>query len=678
MSENQKNIVIGTAGHVDHGKTALVKALTGIDTDRLKEEKERGMTIEPGFAHLKLPSGKIVSLVDVPGHEKFIRNMLRGISEVDAVLLIVAADDGVMPQTREHLDILRLLGIERGLIVISKIDLVDQEVLDMSIADVTEVVQGTFLEDSPLFPCSSKTGKGIEELKGGIEHLVRATSGKNRDGRFRLPIDRVFTLPGYGTIVTGTIVSGKISRGEEVELCPLGIQTTVRYVQSHNQFIEEASAGDRVGLNLPHIKVDQVERGMVLSEPRSLARSYLLNGEFFYLNSHAKPLQNGAKVKLYSGTSEVVARMVFMEKERLHPGEKAYVQFRLAHPLSLCPYDHYIIRSLSPIATLGGGVLFDVKPPKYRPCHHRDTVQNLELLKQKENRKALELFIKKERYKPLFLVDLSKRLGVSSFEMERICESLREDGLIFIWEGQAVFHKNAYHALRKETLETLQRFHEKNPLLDSAPLDEIRCKIAPSLDPHLFQKVLEGLQQEGRIDSHKGRVGLSGYQKKLDPCQRMIYERLDALCKEYRFRPLPLNVLRKIKETHGEKRVEAIIKVMIREGRLVQLNNYRLIHSESLEEIKRILREWIREKGKVVLGEAIKVLGIGRTQTQPIFDYLDSVRFTMRVGDYRILHPLSERTEGNETPAPSKGEVPRREPDAEGSQVSQDVVKQEP
>lgn len=642
MNENQKNIVIGTAGHVDHGKTALVKVLTGIDTDRLKEEKERGMTIEPGFAYLKLPSGKVVSIVDVPGHEKFIRNMLRGISEVDAVLLVVAADDGVMPQTREHLDILRLLGIEHGLIILSKIDLVDKEIVDMAKEDIAVLVRGTFLEAAPLLLCSSKTGEGIEDIKRSIENLLHEIQGKNREGVFRLPIDRVFTLIGYGTVVTGTIVSGKVSQGEEIEICPLGIRSSVRYIQAHNQFVNEAFAGQRVGINLPNVKIEIVKRGMVITEPNSLLPSYIINGKFHYLKSNAKPFTNGTKVKFYSGTSEVIAKIILVGEEKLLPGENSFVQLRLANKLSPCPYDRFVIRSLSPMITIGGGTILEVNSPKYKP-HLSDIIQKLVLLEQGKNHEAIEMFIRKERYRPVSLLELSKRLGLPQSEIESVCQWLMQENRIFIWEEKAVFHKNSYENMQEETLEQLRKFHEKHPLRDGASSDEIRSKISPFVDLRLFENVLQKLQKDGLIVIHKGKIKLTGFQKRLSPEQQMIYERLDGLCKWYGFRPMPMNVFNRIKNQYGEKEVEGVVKLMIGEGRLVKLNNRRLIHSEAIEEIKKIVKRHIEQRGQIALGESMEVLGVGRTQTQPIFDYLDSIRFTMRIRDYRVLHKSMAR-----------------------------------
>jgi len=648
MNENQKNIVIGTAGHVDHGKTALVKALTGIDTDRLKEEKERGMTIEPGFAHLKLPSGLIVSVVDVPGHEKFIKNMLRGISGIDIVILVIAADDGVMPQTREHLDILKLLNIRYGLIVISKVDLVDKVIIQMATEEVRNLIQGTFLENAPLISFSAKTGQGIEEINRAIEEISIPVVEKDREGLFRLPIDRVFTMAGYGTIVTGTIASGKVGKGDAIEIYPLGMITSARNIQIHNQWVNEAIAGQRVGLNLPNVKVEELERGMVLGEPHSLISTHLINARFQYLKSNKYPLNNRMKVKFYTGTSEVIGRMVFMNTEKLHPGETCFVQFRLKDRVSPLPYDRYIIRTLSPMNTIGGGVVLENNPKKFRFLQS-EQIEHLRVLEGGVNHERVEALIRKERFRPVSLTELAKRLCLTKSEIEEAYTHLSKEGRILLMEDDSVIHRESYDQLKTEVLERINDFHESHPNLKDASQEEIWSKISPQLNRRLYETILQELYNEGKINIKKGRVKIAGFQAKLSEKQKHIYDQLDGVCKWYRFRPLPLNVLKRIKDRHGEKEVEFILKMMIGEGRLIKLNNHRLIHSESIEEIKRILKEHIEKRGQVVLGESMEVLGVGRTQTQPIFDYLDSIRFTMRIGDYRVLYKRIEGKKNHQT-----------------------------
>ncbi len=644
MSENLKSIVIGTAGHVDHGKTALVKALTGIDTDRLKEEKERGMTIEPGFAYLNLPSGRVVSVVDVPGHERFIKNMLRGISGVDVALLVVAADDGVMPQTREHLDILKLLNIQHGLAVLSKVDLVDEETLLMAIEEVRHLVQGSFLEGSATLPCSAQTGQGIEKIIQTIDHLIDRVIERNQGGIFRLPIDRVFTMTGYGTVVTGTIASGKIKKGDTVQVYPIGKTTMVRNIQIHNQWVHEADAGQRVGLNLPNMKVEEIERGMVLSEPQALTSTHLMNAKFQYLKSNATPLSNGIRIKFYSGTTEVIGRMVLMEKDSLLPGEECFVQFRLEKRISLLPYDRYIVRTLSPTLTIGGGFILEIQPKKYS-IRRSQSIDYLKILEERNLHEAIEILAKREKDQPLRVIDLARSTGLDQEEVAKKCDDLtKEQRLVWIGEG-ALIHIDSFRDLKKELLERLREFHEKNPDLKDASQEEMRSKMSPRLDQKLFEEILQKLQEEGKIQIRQGRVKLFGFQQSLNAKQKTVYNELDRLCKESGFRPLPMNLLNETKSRHGEKEVEQVLKVMINEGRLVKLNNGRLVHSESIEKIKKMLKEHITKKGQVTLAESVELLGVGRTQGQPIFEYLDAIRFTMRIGDHRVLYKSVAREE---------------------------------
>jgi selenocysteine-specific elongation factor len=643
MDGDRNNIVIGTAGHVDHGKTALVKVLTGIDTDRLKEEKDRGMTIEPGFAYMELRSGKLVSIVDVPGHERFIKNMLRGISGVDIALLVVASDDGVMPQTREHLDILRLLNVRCGLVVLSKVDLVDDEVIRMAAEEVESLVRGTFLEDAPVVPFSARTGQGIEEITRSIENIAEQVVEKDRDGVFRLPIDRVFTMAGYGTIVTGTIASGSVRKGDHVQVYPTGETTTVRNIQSSNRWINEATAGRRVGLNLHNIRVEDLKRGFVLGEPRSLASAHLINAKFQYLRSNPRPLANRTKVRFYSGTSEVVARIIFVDKEKLHPGESCFVQFRLEDKVTLLPYDRYVIRSLSPMSTIGGGIVLEINPRKYRSIQ-AEAAHHLEVLERRIGHEMFEALTKKERFGPIRLSEAAKRLRLTQAEVESACNHLLGEGRILLVEDGSVIHAESRARLKRETIEKIDDFHEGHPNVRDTSQEEIRCKISPLFDRRLYEAILLELKNERKIEIQKGRIKAAGFQVTLSEKQQKIYEHVDGVCRAYLLRPMPSPDLKEVGERYGEKEVEAIVGLMIGERRLIKLNNQRLIHSEAIEEVKRRLKEHIGKKGRFVLGDSMEVLGLGRTQVQPILEYLDAIRFTMRIGDFRVLHKDVERS----------------------------------
>jgi len=637
MNLLQKNIVVGTAGHVDHGKTTLVKCLTGIDTDRLKEEKERGMTIEPGFAYLKLPSGSVVSIVDVPGHERFIKNLLRGISGVDIAILVVAADDGVMPQTHEHLDILKILNIQHGLIVISKIDLVDEELVNMSLDEVKDLVKNTFFENAPIRTFSAKTGEGITEIQYAIEEISKQVIDKDIDDIFRMPIDRIFTIPGFGTIVTGTIASGKVRSGDTIEIYPTGKTTSIRNIQIHNQWINESIKGHRVGINLAGIKPNELSRGMVLGKPQSMISTHIINAQFHYLQSNKNHLSDRIKVRFYSGTSEVVGRMVFIDKKRLEPGETCFVQLRLEEKITPLPYDRYVIRTLSPMKTIGGGVILEINPRKYRPINTM-LAEHLLSLEKRNIGKMIETFIIKERYKTVGLSEIVEKIRIPKEEARDSWERMVKEGSIVLIENDFAIHKEHYNYLKDTILEKIKEYHTNNPHINDISQEDIRSKISLSLNQRLYETILDRLKNEKKIEINQGRIKIAGFRPALNDKQKRIYQYLDKICRDYHFRPLPLNVFANIKERFGEKEVETVLRAMIAERKLIRLNNDRLMHSQAVDEVKMKLRDYIVKNGKVTIAEFVSVIGVGRTQIQPIFDYLDSIRFTIRIGDYRVLY----------------------------------------
>ena len=361
-----KQVVMGTAGHIDHGKTQLIKTLTGIDTDRLKEEKERGITIDLGFAHLTYEDGTEVGVIDVPGHERFVRNMLAGVGGIDLVMLVIAADEGVMPQTREHLAICQLLRVKEGLVALTKADLVDEDWLELVSEDTREFLKGTFLEGKPIVPVSAKTGQGIDELKRVLQALVARVPPKQLEGKFRLPVDRVFTIRGFGTVVTGTLFSGTIRVEDRIEIYPKGIEAKIRGLQVHNASVPEAVAGQRTAINLQGIDKVELERGDVLGHPGEFAPTFMLDAVLQHLSDAPRPLRHRARVRLHVGTSEIMGRVILLDRDELAPGEEAYVQLRLEEPAIVLPRDRFVIRSYSPVQTIGGGMLLDAQPAKHR------------------------------------------------------------------------------------------------------------------------------------------------------------------------------------------------------------------------------------------------------------------------------------------------------------------------
>ncbi len=359
-----REIVLGTAGHVDHGKTSLIKALTGIDTDRLKEEKKRGITIELGFAFLDLPCGHRIGIVDVPGHEKFVKNMVAGVTGMDLLAFVIAADEGIMPQTREHFEICRLLGVEKGLVILTKIDMVDEEWLELVEDEVREFCVGSFLEDAPILRVSSTTGEGIPDVLQVLDDFVRSHDFSDSLGPFRLPVDRVFAMKGFGAVVTGTSISGRIALGDELRFYPGELMTKVRGIQVHSKSVDQVEAGHRTAINLQGVDVEQIDRGMVAAPPGTLKPNYMLDCRFLYLASNTKPLKHRTRVRVHLGTDEIIGRISILEHDEVKPGEETGVQLLLERPVAVWPGDRYVIRSYSPVATIGGGRVLDNLSPK--------------------------------------------------------------------------------------------------------------------------------------------------------------------------------------------------------------------------------------------------------------------------------------------------------------------------
>ncbi len=636
---NPKHIVVGTAGHVDHGKTALVRAMTGVYTDRLKEERERGISIEVGFAPYRLSSGQLISIIDVPGHERFVKNMLRGISGVDIALLVIAADDGPMPQTREHLDILGLLNIKEGLVVITKVDLVDDELLELATEEIMTLLKGTFPENTVPIYFSSETGQGLSEIKKALEEACNRVKEKHRAEGFRLPIDRVFTAAGYGTVVTGTIASGKIKEGDEVEIYPSDTTIKVRSIQVHNQQVKKAKAGQRVGIKLSRVRPSLLGRGIVLGEPGSLIPTHLINALFQYLNSNRRgSLKNKVRVRVYSGTSEVVGRMVFMDREELLPGDNCFVQFRLEERLAPVPFDKYIVRSLSPVSTIGGGDILEVNPRKYRK-YDPELIRYLGLLERRNNHEVLEWLVKKGGYEPALSGQLGQKIGLKGVEVDRICTNLTEKKILIPIDDESVIHTERYETLRKKIIKKLKLFHRDNPLQMAMPNGALRTKVSLKLDLGLFEYVLGGLSRERIIEVESGGVRLADRQIRLTSKQNSIVNRVDAICRASGFRSVGRSKTKEVFDSRSKQEIAAILKFMALENQVVKLKDGRLIHADNMEKIKNLVKEHIQSRGKITPQGCRVLLDVGRDIYIPILEYLDDIKFTMRIGNHRVLHP---------------------------------------
>ncbi len=635
---DQKTVILGTAGHIDHGKTTLIKALTGIDTDRLKEEKARGITIELGFAHMDLSSGRRIGVIDVPGHERFVKNMVAGAMGVDLVALVIAADEGVMPQTREHLEICQLLGIKRGLVVLTKIDMVEDDWLEMVREDVIDFLKGTFLEGCPVVAVSSVTGQGLDEFLQTIDSMVAEIQPRAPSGPYRLPVDRVFTIKGFGTVVTGTSISGRLAVGDEVQIYPKGISARIRGIQVHGKDCSEARPGLRTALNLQGIYKDQLDRGDVVAIPGSLHPSYLLDLSFLYLSSTERPLKYRSPVRFHVGTAEVIGRILFQGEEIL-PGQHAYIQVKLDEPVAVLPGDHYVIRSYSPIRTIGGGEVLHPLPRK-RKRTRPDLWQELEILDKGGPADLISYHLRHAGTRGLNISELAIRTGLYGKTLERELNRAVSSGLVIKLDTDktALLHGDIYKSLRESLISHLESYHREKPLAPGLSKEELRSKIMSSWSPpKLFQRLLADLVKSGEAVQEKDMVRLAGHRVALGDEDGRIRSEIEKIFRDAGLQPPSQNqVMEKFSSFSGS--VREIIDLMVAEGTLVRLKEGLYFHKDAVERARSIVVDFIREHGQMGVSDFRKIAGgISRKYMIPLLEYLDNQRVTIRVGDKRRL-----------------------------------------
>jgi selenocysteine-specific elongation factor len=627
-----KRVILGTAGHIDHGKTELVKALTGIDTDRLKEEKQRGISIELGFAFLDLGPDVRMGVIDVPGHEKFVRQMVAGSGGIDLAGLVVALDEGVMPQTVEHLDILCLLGVDKGIVVLTKADLVDDELAMLAEEDVLDLVKGTFLESAPMVKVSSRTGEGIETLRSLLTGLAKQTADKPVHGLFRLPVDRVFTLKGHGTIVTGTLISGSISVGDEVEILPRGIRSSVRSLESHNKSEEKAFPGERVAVNLRGLEQTEVKRGDMITHPGEFKPSFILDVRLRALPRSSIPLTNRRKVKLHHYTSEVEALVVLPDMEVLEPGKESVAQIRSLEPIAASTGDRFVIRALSPSITLGGGVIINPRGVKLKA---RSTKSFLETSHGDESSIVASLIrsggpsgiSKKE------LVGLS---GLSNNKLDKVLEKLRNGKIIIRFDAveNRMIHKDFYAVVRKKLLDKLQAFHAANPTKDGMSKQELRSTLPG--DDKLYRHILDELMSLNQVIVKGDTARASSHEVHLKSDEEDVKQRLLRMISEGRNAPPILKEL--ITASNADvKTVRNLLNLLEREGKIRKVKEDIYFSIETINDIKQKLYEFLQGEGTVSPSKFGELTGSSRKYNIPLLEYFDRERFTIRVGDQRVL-----------------------------------------
>lgn len=630
-------VVVGTAGHVDHGKTVLVKALTGVDTDRLKEEKERGISIELGFAPLTLPNGVRLGLVDVPGHERFIRQMLAGAGGVDVAMLVVAADEGVMPQTREHLDIINLLGVKSGVLVITKCDLVDQDWLEMVKEEVRELVRGTVLEEAPLVSVSAVTGQGLGELISALQEVVSRTEPKPASGVVRMPVDRVFSKAGFGTIVTGTLWSGKIEVGNTLVALPGEREVRVRNIEVHGEKVAQALAGQRVALNLAGAGASTVSRGDVIVTPGSFLATKRLDVELRVLQSAPKPIKNRQRVRFYLGTSEVFGRVVLLDCEQLQPGDTGFSQLEMEEPVVAARNDRFVIRFYSPMITLGGGMVVDPLPPKHKRFDPQ-VVRGLEV-KAKANPGAFVRTILFEAGGPVPIDLLAARTGIDRSKLEELVFALERGGQVRLLSAEGITYVvtgEDLSRLGEEASRVVRAYHEHHPLRPGMPKEELRTKKYHRLHPKAFQALLDEWVRMGFLYQKGSNVALPQFEPRLSENLSSKVKELEKRFLEAGFQPPAWET---VCEDLGVPREEIneLLLFMLSQRILVKVAEGLYFHKSVLERATSEIIAAIEARGEISLAEVRDILGTSRKYALPFLEYLDQTKVTRRVGDKRVL-----------------------------------------
>jgi selenocysteine-specific elongation factor len=637
QGKQMKHFVLGTAGHVDHGKTALIKALTGIDTDRLKEEKERGITIELGFASLTLPSGQTLGIVDVPGHEKFIKNMVSGASGIDFVMMVIAADEGIMPQTKEHLNICSVLGISKGIIALTKIDLVEKDWLKLVQSEIIEFLQGTFLEGAPIVPVSAIKQEGLTDLIEALEATTSHINEKTDDGIFRLPVDRVFTMKGFGTVVTGTLVSDHIKTGDDIQILPQNITTRIRGIQVHNQTVEEARSGQRTAINLQGIEKSVIERGDVLVCPQTVWPSLRLDVLVEFLASNSKNLKNRALVRLHTGTSEIIARIILLEKDELAPGQKNFAQLVLSDKDVVVSGDHFVLRSYSPITTIGGGQIIDPLPDKHKRLNDK-IIEELNLLQKGTLAEKIPVILERAGFTGINLRCLAFRLGINAKKIREALENLFSGKKAFLLDNDdtTVISANFFHQFEELLIKNISAYHKKYSLKEGISREELKASSGNKISSKLFNMAINSLNKNGVIVSDKDNVHLTGYQVEFSEELDSLRRDIAGVYNDAGLTPSSLTeVMNKFK--NQKTKAQSIIKLMLKEGDLIQINEELCFARETLEKLRNNYKAQLIKDGKATPANFKDLTGLSRKYIIPLMEYFDMSRLTVRVGDHRIL-----------------------------------------
>ena len=628
-----KNIIIGTAGHIDHGKTTLIKALTGRNTDRWEEEQRRGITIDLGFTYFDLPGGDRAGIIDVPGHEKFINNMVAGVVGMDLVLLVIAADEGIMPQTREHMDILHLLGIEKSIIVLNKCDIVDEEWLELVEEEVKEELAGTFLSDAPVVKVSAVTGQGLDELIQVISHMTRdEVISKDIQTVPRLPIDRVFTLSGFGTVITGTLVSGTISKEDVLEMHPIGKECKIRSIQVHGEDKKECYAGQRVAINLSNVKKKEIQRGCVLAPPGNMKNTDLLDVKLNVLDSSMRVLTNHTRLHFFTGTSEILCRAVLLDKEEIGPGESGYVQLRLEEKVAVKRGDKFVVRFYSPMETIGGGVVLEPNPGVKK--RFRENV--IEELKRKESGSSadiIELHVKEHGDTMITLSELAKLTVLSPEEVTEDVKELEENGRVCTFamrKDTYVWHTDAEHQAVQLLTKALKSYEEAHPYRYGMKKAEVQMTCFKKMKPNVFDRMVDRLEEKGHIRRVEEFLCTPDYEVRKDA----LYDKVSGKFlqtfekagydfvrySEMEFSGVPADV------------TDDILNILLEESNVVKVTEDMYTLKTYMDQAKEIILEKLKEDPVITIAQVRDIFKTSRKSAKPILEYMDSIKVTKKTG----------------------------------------------
>ncbi|HHT9146844.1 MAG TPA: selenocysteine-specific translation elongation factor, partial [Candidatus Wunengus sp. YC61] len=627
-THNVEHIIIGTAGHIDHGKTSLVKALTGIDTDRLPEEKQRGMTIDLGYAYLDLDSGHRVSIVDVPGHERFVKNMLAGATSINLVLFVIAADDGVMPQTTEHLEIINLLGIRHGLIALTKKDLVTDEWLAVVQEDIKNILKGTSLEDAPIVPVSTVTGEGIETCKTIIKNLLAQIKTHDDARVFRLPIDRSFTIAGYGCVVTGPIMGGQISVEDEIEIFPVKTIVRVRGVEVTGERVNTAFAGQRAAINLSGIKSTEIKRGYELSIPGYLQLTKIVDASLRLIKSAKKPLKNRARIRFHVNTSEVMGRIILLDIDILNPGEEALCQFLLENFITTEREDRFIIRSYSPAYTIGGGKVLGYNTTRLKRFKE-ESLKTLKILASGNLSDIVEqvylnnVVRKGERPFALTIDDVSRRVNIHPSIAKGVIEELITKGILlkFTIDGKNVIvHRDVISSLKERILDTLKAFHKGNPLKIGTDETHLKTLLGKNINPLLVTAVLTSLRNEKAVKVTDNKLSLANFKIEVSTQDKGIADKIEGLFLKAGFTPPSMEEV----YTNFGASSKAVIPLLIEQKKIIGVEKGLCFHTMVLDKLKENLRECIKKQGPISVAQFRDLTKTSRKYAVPLLEYFDA------------------------------------------------------